>query len=387
MFPSFTFTAPSTLVYGWGAIAQLPQIAATHGRRPLVVAGGSLRRSSRLASLLDALRSAGLDPRVLDTVPPEPTVADLQRAMDAAAALDFDSVIAIGGGSVLDIGKAVAVLAGAPEAQQALAAEYFAGRPLPATGRPILACPTTAGTSSEHTRNCVLTDPATRRKASIRGDAMLPTAAIVDPDLTVTCPPSVTAHSGIDALVQAIEAYVSRGANPLTDALALAAARLAWRWLPVAFEHGDDRPAREGMALASTVAGLAFNTARLGLVHGLAHPLGAVTKAPHGLLCGMLLPPVVEFNLPAAGAKYAHLARALEAAAPGDPDMAAAAQLQDALRGLLRRLGISQRLREIGLRTEDVDHVAAEALPSGSTRANPRPVSLAEARALVAGAW
>src|SRR5439155_13354273 len=181
-------------------------------------------------------------------------------------------------------------------------------------------------TGSEVTRVCVLSDPEHRRKASIRADSMLPRLAIVDPELTVTCPPPVTAYSGMDALVQAIEAYVSNGANPLTDALALEAARLTAGGLPAAVDDPIDRPAREAMALGSVMAGLALNTARLGLVHGLAHPVGALTGAAHGLLCALLMPAVMEFNQEAAQQKYARLARevGVATAAAADDDAARA---------------------------------------------------------------
>jgi alcohol dehydrogenase class IV len=303
--------------------------------------------------------------------------------MDRCQAAGSDLVIAIGGGSALDIGKATAALAGAG----ASAEEFFAGRPLPEGGRPIIALPTTSGTGSEVTRVCVLSDPAHRRKASIRAASMLPRLAIVDPELTVTCPPTGTAHSGMDALVQAIESYVSNGANPMTDALALEAARLAAGALETAISAPEDRRAREAMALASLMAGLALNTARLGLVHGLAHPIGAVTGAAHGLLCGLLLPPVMVYNLASAETKYARLARELGAATSWGSDAEAAAALIGFVRNLNRRVGIPHRLGAVGLRLEDLPHVAAETIPSGSTRANPRPVTEEEAFRVVRAAW
>src|SRR5262249_11031915 len=162
--------------------------------------------------------------------------------------------------------------------------EYFAGRPVPQTARPLIAVPTTSGTGSEVTWVCVLVDRESRRKASIRGPGMMPAVALVDPELTVSCPATVTAYSGADAFVQAVEAFTARGANPLTDALALEAVKQTARWLETAVCEPGHREAREAMALGSMMAGLALNTSRLGLVHGLAHPLGAVTGAPHGLL-------------------------------------------------------------------------------------------------------
>jgi alcohol dehydrogenase class IV len=381
--PSFSFAAPAEIRFGWGASTTLPEAARRLGRRPLIVTGSSPRRSGRLVPLLSSLTQTGLEPAVHEGVPPEPTLAALQSAMDSCQAARSDLVIAIGGGSALDIGKATAALAGAG----ASAEEFFAGRPLPERGRPIIALPTTSGTGSEVTRVCVLSDPAHRRKASIRADSMLPRLAIVDAELTVTCPPTVTAHSGMDALVQAIESYVSNGASPMTDALALEAARLAAGALETAVSAPEDRPAREAMALASLLAGLALNTARLGLVHGLAHPIGAVTGAAHGLLCGLLLPPVMVYNLASAEAKYARLARELGAAPSGMSDADAAAALIGFVRDLNRRVGIPHRLGAVGLRLEDLPHVAAETMPSGSTRANPRPVSEEEAFMVVRSAW
>jgi alcohol dehydrogenase class IV len=376
---SFTFTSPATLRFGWGEAAQIPAEAAQLGGRPLVVVGRALRAAGRLEPLLDGLRAAGLDPFTVEGVPAEPKLSDLQRVMDACAAAGADMVIAVGGGSVLDIAKGAAALAAAagPAAE-----EFFAGAPLPATGRPIVAVPTTSGTGSEVTRVCVLSDPGRRRKASIRTDAMMPRVAIVDPELTVSCPPSVTAHSGADAFVQAVEAFVSAGANRMTDALSREAVLLAAHALPVAVADGGDRPAREAMALASTMAGLALNTARLGLVHGIAHPAGAVTGAAHGLLCGLLLPYVIEYNLPVAAPKYALLARDMDLAAPDTPDAPAAAAFLAFTRDLLRRVGIPERLGDVGFPESAVEDVAAETMPSGSTKANPRPVSLEDARAV-----
>jgi alcohol dehydrogenase class IV len=379
----FAFSVPPTIRFGWGEASAIPAEAARLGRRPFVVTGRAIRAAGRLEPLLDALRAAGLTPATAEGVPPEPTLVDLQHVMDVCAAAEADLVIAVGGGSVLDIAKGAAALAGVGPT----AVEFFAGAPLPATGRPIIAVPTTSGTGSEVTRVCVLSDREHRRKASIRTDAMMPRVAVIDPELTVSGPRSVTAYSGADAFVQAVEAYVSAGANPMTDALALEAARLAAGALPRAVADGADRPAREAMALASTMAGLALNTARLGLVHGIAHPAGAVTGAAHGLLCGLLFPYVIQFNLDAAQAKYAHLARTL-AAAPGDaPDDRAARAFHTFARDLMARVGIPPRLSDAGMTEADLPHVAAETMPSGSTRANPRPVTLDDALAVCRAAF
>jgi alcohol dehydrogenase class IV len=183
----------------------------------------------------------------------------------------------------------------------------------------------------------------------------------------------------MDAFVQAVESFTSTGANPMTDALSLQAAKLTAAALETAVNEPENRPAREQMALGSMLAGLALNTSRLGLVHGLAHPIGAVTGAAHGLLCGLLLPPVMRFNREAAGAKYGLLARELGLAAPGGSDAAAAEALLTFTEGLLQRVGIPGRLREVGFVETDLEWVAQETLPSGSTKANPRPVTREDA--------
>lgn len=378
---AFTCNTPPKIVFGWDSLALLPAEAARLGRRALVVCGRSFAASG-LDSLLTALSAAGLSPRAHAGVPPEPDVDALQRGMDAAE--EADLVIAVGGGSALDVGKGAAALAG----RGATARDYFAGRPVPDEGRPIIAVPTTSGTGSEVTWVCVLVDHETRRKASIRGPAMMPSVALLDPRLTVSCPRIVTAYSGMDAFVQAVESFTSVGANPLTDALSLRAARLTARWLETAVREPEHQEAREGMALGSMLAGLALNTSRLGLVHGLAHPIGAVTGAAHGLLCGLLLPPVIRFNREVAGERYAQLAAELSnldggpsLLGPGSDPVEAFLRFTEEL---LRRVGIPTRLSEVGFDPADLDWVARETMPSGSTKANPRPVTIEDARAVAA---
>lgn len=373
-FPPFTVAAQPRIEWGWGSARKLSDAAAGLGSRPAIFFGRSYEASGGLSRLVDSLRAAGVSPVLASPVGPEPGLEALQLAMDEAEGCD--SVIGIGGGSVLDVAKAAAALAGTGVAAHA----YFAGAAIPPTGRPILAVPTTSGTGSEVTWVAVLVDAVSRRKASIRGAAMMPAVALVDPELTVSCPPAVTAACGADALVQAIEAYTSRHATPYTDSLALQAAVLAGSHLERAVGDGDDREAREAMSLASMMAGQALNTSRLGLVHGLAHPLGAVTGAAHGLLCGLLMPSVMRFNLACSAPKYGRLARALRLCGPEEKDDAAAAVLIEWFEKLLVRLGIATPLSALGFSPSDVDRVARETMPSGSTAANPRPIDEATAR-------
>lgn len=376
----------------WGGASNghLADEAKRLGTHPLVVAGNSLVKSGMLDTILATLHKAGLSPTVHTGVPPEPDLDALQAAMNAAEGAD--SVIAIGGGSVLDVAKGAAALSGTGYD----AREYHRGKAaVPETiSRPILAVPTTAGTGSEATWVGVYTDKEAGRKASIRGGSMMPVTAFLDAELTVSCPPTVTAYSGLDAFVQAVEAYTSIGANPLTDSLALEATGLTADYLPMAYNDGTNPLGREKMLLGSYMAGVALNTSRLGLVHGLAHPIGAITGAAHGLLCGLLMPAVLRFNSKCddkTDLKFLTLyhrmpfSRDLESveAEADDDDFPVAENIAQQVEHYLHIFKVPTRLSEIGLREEHFNAVVKEAMVSGSTKANPRPVTEADARAVL----
>jgi alcohol dehydrogenase class IV len=353
---------------GWGEFGALGAEAALLGTRALIVLGRGWAVSSGLADrAVELLREAGVEAVVFDGVPPEPEVGTLEAARDAQREAVCDLVVAIGGGSVLDVGKAVGGLAleGEP------ASAYLAGREVPASGLPIAAVATTSGTGSEVTPNAVLIDPAGSLKQSIRGESLRPAVALVDAELTMSCPPSVTADSGLDALTQAIESFVSRGACPVTEALSRRAIELAWSALPTACEQGSDREAREAMANASFMAGVALANARLGAVHGLAHPIGVMSGLGHGRVCGTLLPAVLRRNWSALGAKRSVLGRIL-----GEDPVGA-------LRGLLGRLGLPERFA-FRPSEEQMEQIAAYAFRSGSSRANPVVVDEAYVRGVMA---
>jgi alcohol dehydrogenase class IV len=377
---AFTFVTPPRLVVGWGAATddRLVSEVKRLGKRPLLVAGKSLRKSGALDTILANLAKAGIEAITHEGVPPEPDITALQIAMEAVEAAQADMVIAIGGGSVLDVGKAAAALAGTGYT----ARDYFTGiaKVPEAISRPIIAVPTTAGTGSEATWVSVLVDKATgeqySRKASIRGGSMMPQVALLDAELTVSCPASVTAYSGMDAFVQAVEAYTSIGANPLTNALAYPAALMTGDNLLLAYNEPGNRTARESMLLGSYMAGAALNTSRLGLVHGLAHPIGAVTGAAHGLICGILMYPVTHFNYETVKEAY----RAVFQAGFGWSSELLAVAWWD---NQLEQMHVPTRLSEIGVREEHLDYIAAESMKSGSTKANPRPVTLEDARTVL----
>jgi alcohol dehydrogenase class IV len=288
---SFEFFGVGRIVFGRGTFARVAEIATPLGRKPLVVyngdapgRGGAL---DRLAAQFDAtlIRQKG-----------EPTVADVDRALGSARQANCDSVIALGGGSALDAGKAVAGLL----ANGGSALDYMEvvgkGQKITKPSVPWLAIPTTAGTGAEATRNAVIGFPEKKFKASIRSELLLPRVALIDPELAVNVPPEVTAASGMDALCQCIESYTSTGANPITDALALRGIHLAARSLRRAYASGTDLAAREDMAMAALISGITLTSAGLGAVHGFAAPLGANFPVPHGIVCAALLPHVIRAN-------------------------------------------------------------------------------------------
>jgi len=365
----FDFLVPARIIFGPGSSGRLGEEASRFGRRVLLVTG---RRSLRLSGMLDRvlapLEAAKLDVLMFDQVDPEPTLEVVEKGREVAREQSVDLVVAAGGGSVLDVGKAIAGLF----YEEGTVREYFEGRPIERVGLPWIAVPTTAGSGAEATRNSVLTDLVSGRKQSIRCDWWMARVAVVDPVLTMSMPPRLTAITGMDALTHAIEAYTSRWSHPLTSSLALEAAVLISRNLYSAYQKGSNREAREKMSLASLMAGIALNNARLGAVHGLAHPVGLRYHLPHGLVCGILLPYVMEYNLTIVEEKYARIAFELGLVQPGSSSGEAARRLIHFVKSLRKRLGIPEKLSEVGLRAEDLSLLAEAALPSGSLAANPR---------------
>ncbi len=296
--PSFEFAA-GRIVFGLGRFNETGQLVRGLGTRALIVTGRSPDRFERLTPLLAAQDIAARR----FVVSEEPTIAIVREGVAVARGNDCDLVIGLGGGSALDAAKTIAVLVTNDGGVLDYLEIIGAGRPLVRPSLPCVAIPTTAGTGSEVTRNAVLGSPEHQVKASLRSPLMLPRLAVVDPDLTVTAPPGVTAASGMDAVTQLLEACVSRRANPLSDALCIAGLGHAAPALRQAVHHGDDPHARASMALASLFSGLALSNSGLGAVHGLAGPLGGMLGAPHGALCAALVPGVVQANSRALAAR------------------------------------------------------------------------------------
>jgi alcohol dehydrogenase class IV len=285
---SFEFATATRIVFGPGTVGQAATAARAWGRRPLLVTGGSVMRASVL----------GLDGQRL-SIAGEPTISAIREAVAAAREARCDVVVALGGGSVIDAGKAIAALVPNPEDVLAYLEVIGEGQPLTHAPLPFIAVPTTAGTGAEVTRNAVLGAPDQGVKVSLRSPLMLPSLAVIDPELALTVPPAVTAATGLDALTQLIEPWVSPRANPLTDALCLDGIRRVATALPRAFHHPGDLSARTDMALAALYGGLALANAGLGAVHGFASPVGGQFDAPHGAVCAALLPHVIRANVAA----------------------------------------------------------------------------------------
>jgi len=289
----FEFATATCIIFGAGTLREVGPIATEMGSRALVVTG---RRPPRAKPLLDILAAQGIE-AVTFSVPGEPTTEVAHLGTQRAREVGCDLVIGFGGGSALDAGKAIAALltnGGDP-------LDYLEvigrGQPLTWLSAPYIAIPTTAGTGAEVTSNAVLLSPEHRVKVSLRSPLMLPRLALVDPQLTYSMPPEVTASTGLDALTQVMEPYVSNRANPLTDALCREGMRRAARSLRRAYQHGDDAATREDMALVSLFGGLALANAGLGVVHGFAGPIGGMFPAPHGAVCACLLPHAMAINV------------------------------------------------------------------------------------------
>jgi alcohol dehydrogenase class IV len=366
----FEFATATRIIFGPGTISEAASLSGTMGKRACVVIGRTARRAE---PLLERLRKQGVD-YITFNVTGEPTTMLARVAIEAAREASSDFVISMGGGSVLDMGKIIAaMLTNGGELEDYLEV-VGAGKPLLRPSVPHIAVPTTAGTGAEVTRNAVLGVPEHRVKVSMRSPLMLPRLAVVDPELTHSLPPSLTATTGLDALTQLVETYVSDKANPLTDGICREGLSRAGRSLRRAFENGQDAEARQDMAMASLFSGMALANAKLGAVHGFASPLGGMLGAPHGLLCARLLPFVMETNVQAlrrrgAGsrtlARYDQLAQLLT----GD----STARATDGViwvQELCAALKIPS-LARFGLKEQDFSTIVAKSRKSNSMKGNP----------------
>ncbi len=356
---------------GPGAVNELPALIESLGlQRPLLVTDAYLTKTGAADRVLQLLRGAGLTAAVFDGTVPDPTTESLERGIEAVRAHDADCVIGFGGGSPMDSAKALAVLAsqGGPM-RKFKAPNSYSGPALP-----IIAIPTTAGSGSEATQFTVISDSDNDEKMLCPGMSFLPFAAIIDYELTLSMPPRLTADTGVDALAHAVEAYVSRKANPISDAMSLSAIRLISANLRRAYRDGNDRAAREAMMAAATQAGMAFSNSSVTLVHGMSRPIGAHFHVAHGLSNAMLFPAVTAYSVSGAEARYAQCARAYGVADPSTSDDVASQRMVEALIELCRDLEVPTP------KSYGIDHdawtqltplMAEQAIASGSPANNP----------------
>ena len=381
----FEFATAARIRFGPGTLREVGAAAREFGRRAFVVTG---REGRRAEQLLDLLAAEGIAATTF-AVAGEPTVDAVIAATAEARRQHCDLVIGLGGGSPMDTAKAVSALLTNPGDPLDYLEVVGRAQPLTRPAAPCIAIPTTAGTGAEVTRNAVLTSPVRQVKVSLRSPLMLPRLALVDPELTVDLPPGLTANTGLDALTQLIEPYVSCRANPLSDGFCTEGIRRVARALRAAFHDGSNAAAREDMALASLCGGLALANAGLGAIHGFAAPIGGMFSAPHGAVCAALLTHVMEANLQAArlraatseiSGRYADIARLLT----GDPT----ATPEDGVwwvRGLVTELGI-QPLHCYGITSESIPALVAKAAQASSMKANPLPLTPDELTAVLSAA-
>jgi alcohol dehydrogenase class IV len=376
----FEFSTTTRILFGEGTAAGLPELAGTFGTRPLVVTGASPQRWATLVSSLGAESFS---------VPGEPTVQMIREGTRRVQETGRDLVIAIGGGSVIDAGKAIAAIATNGGEPLDFLEVVGKGQAMTARPLPFIAVPTTAGTGSEVTRNAVLGSTEHGVKASLRSPLMLPLVAVVDPELTYSLPPEITAYTGLDALTQLIEPYVSSRANPLVDAICVEGIRRVAGALRRAYHDGSHKEARRDMALASLLGGLALANAGLGVVHGFASPIGGQWKAPHGALCAALLPHGMAANV-----------SALRVRAPLHPSLERYATISRLLTGQsgagveegidwVRKLCIEltvPTLRAWGVNEVDLPGIVEKAELASSTKANPIPLTREELMTIVSAA-
>lgn len=370
--PTHRFRMPTEVAFSRGCVDQAGVAAKRFAKeRVLVVTDRGVAGAGLLDRVTAPLDAAGLRYAVFDGVEPNPSIETVGRGLDAFRASGAEAIIAVGGGSSIDAAKAISILA----TNGGNIADYEGADKIPNPNVPLVAIPTTAGTASEVTIFFVITNRATKYKFS--GGSVNATArvALLDPLLTESMPPKLTAAVGMDTLTHAIEAYTCKVAYPATSALAFDAAARAASYLPSAFENGHDLDAREQMLMACLEAGMAFSNSRLGNVHAMSHPVGGHFDVPHGLANAIILPYVMEYNLPAATVLYANLASALGCDMAGGSEEALAREAVDAVRALNRRLGIPERLGDVGVTRDAIPALAADAMKSGNIPINPRPTT------------
>lgn len=360
--------------FGPGARKELPGVAQRLGfKKALVVTDKGLIKFGVAKMVTDVLDEAGIPYEIYSEVKPNPTVTNVKMGVEAFKASGADFLVAIGGGSSMDTAKGIGIVSNNPEFADVVSLEGCA----PTTHKtvPIIALPTTAGTAAETTINYVIIDEEKQKKMVCVDPNDIPCCSIVDAELMYTLPKGTTAATGMDALTHAIEGYITKGAWELSDMFEIEAVRMINKYLRLAVYDPTNPVGRNGMAVAQYVAGMAFSNVGLGVVHGMAHPMGSLFDIPHGVANALLLPTIMEFNKPVCIDKYVEIAKAMDAYKDGMSKAEAAQAACDAVRALAIEVGIPQHLSELGIKESDIDALADQAITDVCTPGNPRLVT------------
>ena len=366
-----------TSYFGAGSRKVIAEEVAKRGyKKALVVTDKDLVKFGVAAQVTDVLKAAGIPFEMFDEVKPNPTVKNVKNGIAAFKAAGADFIVAIGGGSSMDTSKAVGIIINNPEFADVTSLEGVANTKKKSV--PVIALPTTAGTAAEVTINYVITDEENVKKMVCVDPNDIPTLAIIDPELMLSMPRGLTAATGMDALTHAIEGLITLGAWEMSDMFEIKAIEMIAKWLPKAVENPSDIEARDGMATAQYIAGMAFSNVGLGLVHGMAHPLGAYYDIPHGVANALLLPFVMEDNKEAAKAKYRTIAEAMGVDTSAMDDDQAAQAAVDAVKALAVKVRIPQHLSELGVPESGLPTLAQAAFNDVCTPGNPRKAVVEE---------
>lgn len=360
--------------FGPGARQVLPQEVKRLGlHKAFVATDKDLIKFGVADKVLDVLRQANIPYEIFSEIKPNPTVSNVKAGVEAFAQSGADFILAIGGGSSIDTAKAIGIITNNPRFSDVVSLEGTADTDHKSV--PIIALPTTAGTAAEVTINYVITDEQNQKKMVCVDPNDIPAIAIVDAELMYSLPKGLTAATGMDALTHAIEGLITKGAWEMSDMFEIKAIEMINRYLETAVNEPTNPEARNGMAVAQYIAGMAFSNVGLGVVHGMAHPLGAIFDIPHGVANALLLPTIMEFNAPAALDKYVQIAKAMEVYTDGMTREQAADAAVKAVKELSLRVGIPQHLSQLGIKAEDLDRLAEAACADVCTPGNPREVN------------
>ncbi len=367
--------------FGAGARQELPEVLNRMNlTKALVCSDKGLIKVGTTKMVTDVLDAVNFPYEIYSEIKPNPTVTNVKQGIDAFKASGADCIIAIGGGSSMDTAKGIGIVANNPEFADIVSLEGCA--PTKHKSVPIIALPTTAGTGAEVTINYVIIDEERQAKMVCVDPNDIPAVAIVDPELMYSLPKGLTAATGMDALTHAIEGYITKGAWIMSDMYELQAIKMIAEHLPTAVEEPQNAAAREGMALAQYIAAQAFSNVGLGLVHGMAHPMGSLHDVPHGVANALLLPTIMEFNMPTRVEKYGVIAQHMGVDTTGMTAEEAAQAAVDAVRALAVRVGIPQHLSDLGITEENIPALAEQAFADVCTPGNPRDVTLEDIVAL-----